>query len=157
MRYRRCALVLQDVHLDQYHWKLSKQIIDRAKKNPEAAHRPTNRTNRTNRTRRYITHTRGWKGGRSRERERLHRGEKRERAIEREGNREGGGESGKERPTESERDAGSVLKNKKLPYIFQALTCAWVGWIGRWTGRGLAGVGTAGMALKGVAGRAGSY
>lgn len=50
------ALVLQDVHLDQYHWKLSKQIIDRAKKNPEAAH-PDRPTNRTNRTRRYITHT----------------------------------------------------------------------------------------------------
>lgn len=42
------ALVLQDVHLDQYHWKLSKQIIDRAKKNPEAAHRPTDQPNEPN-------------------------------------------------------------------------------------------------------------
>lgn len=42
------ALVLQDVHLDQYHWKLSKQIIDRAKKNPEPAHRPTDQPNEPN-------------------------------------------------------------------------------------------------------------
>lgn len=48
------ALVLQDVHLDQYHWKLSKQIIDRAKKTQRP--RTDRPTNRTNRTRRYITH-----------------------------------------------------------------------------------------------------
>lgn len=67
------ALVLQDVHLDQYHWKLSKQIIDRAKKNPEAAH-PDRPTNRTNRTRRYITHTGGGEGGNEDEKEKKYRG-----------------------------------------------------------------------------------
>jgi len=54
------ALVLQDVHLDQYHWKLSKQIIDRAKKNPEAAHRPTDQPNEPNEA---LHHAYGGAGG----------------------------------------------------------------------------------------------
>lgn len=122
------ALVLQDVHLDQYHWKLSKQIIDRAKKNPEAAH-PDRPTNRTNRTRRYITHT-----GVAREETRKRK-------------------STAPRREARKRETRSVLKNKKLPYIFQALTCAWVGWVGRWTERG--SVGRREGPLRGEVGRAG--
>jgi len=110
------ALVLQDVHLDQYHWKLSKQIIDRAKKNPEAAH-PDRPTNRTNRTRRYITHT----------------------GVAREETRTRKRKSTAARREARKRETRSVLKNKKLPYIFQALTCAWVGWVGRWIERGSVG------------------
>jgi len=116
------ALVLQDVHLDQYHWKLSKQIIDRAKKNPEPAHRPTDQPNEPNEA---LHHAYG--GGRE-EKRTIERKRERERERER--------ESSALRREARKRETRSVLKNKKLPYIFQALTCAWVGWVGRWTERG---------------------
>lgn len=130
------ALVLQDVHLDQYHWKLSKQIIDRAKKNPEAAH-PDRPTNRTNRTRRYITHTGGgkggWRGRKTRTRKRKSTAPRRE---------------------ARKRETRSVLKNKKLPYIFQALTCA-LGGLGRSLDREGFAAGRRERALKGGSGTRG--
>jgi len=127
------ALVLQDVHLDQYHWKLSKQIIDRAKKNPEAAHRPTDQPNEPNEA---LHHAYGGGG----EEKRAIEGERKSSAPRREARK---------------RETRSVLKNKKLPYIFQALTCAWVGWVGHWTERGLVGSGRREGPLRGVVGRGG--
>lgn len=73
-----------------------------------------------------------------RERERAREcASERERVIEGEGAREKERGSFASCREARKRETRSVLKNKKLPYIFQALTCAWVGWVGRRTERGV--------------------
>jgi len=173
LRSRPAGCTSRSIPLEiiQTNYRWSEKKRGKKKKKKPGGRAPTDRP--TVRTERGATsRIRGWRGGKEGDREKEkepHRAAPRREARTRDGERksgkgsrrEGSGRGTGESESESERAGGkgtrSVLKNKKLPYIFQALTCAWVGWVGRWTGRGWRGSGRRAGPLRGVEGRAGGY